>query len=688
MVQDILLEIGTEEIPAKFMPGALEQIIAIARGKFTEQRIAYQEIQSFGTPRRIALVVRQVAGVQNDKRSENKGPAVRIAFDASGAPTKAAQGFASGQGVEVGQLVVKDGYVYATVEEIGREVRDLLPSLLAEIIDSINFPKMMRWGNLTMRFVRPIRWLLALYGDQVIPLTVATVAAGNTTRGHRFLSQGEIVIAGVEDYFAKLQIHHVMVDQDTRRNVIREQVCNLAEELGGQADIDSELLEEVVHLVEYPTALCGRFEEKYLALPKEAVMTPMREHQRYFPVLDAAGKLLPVFITVRNGGTDYLDIVRHGNERVLRARLADAQFFFSEDQKLSLAQRVDTLKTIVFQEGLGTMYDKTVRLERLAAVVALETGEDAKLLPVIERGAHLAKADLMTGMVCEFTELQGIMGREYAGIDGEDATVAEAIFEQYLPRFAGDILPQTPAGRIISITDKLDNITATFSRGLIPTGSQDPYALRRQALGIVNILIAAGYHISLGTLIGHSLDLLNIRVVEHRDKLQADIMEFFRLRIKNVLGDQSIRYDIIDAVMAAGTDDVCDVWLRASAMASEPGLQAVGQAVQAFTRAGNLAKNAVSAVINADLLTAGAEQALYQAYCAARRAVEVRTVARDYVGVLTVMAELVAPIDAFFNAVMVMVEDPAVRANRLALLQGITELTKRMADLSKIVAGS
>lgn len=684
MAKDLLFEIGTEEIPARFMAGALKQFEKIARNIFDELRIGYGDIQVLGTPRRIALIVRDVAEEQADKSSENKGPSIKIAFDAEGLPTKAAQGFARGQGVDPGDLVVRDGYVYALVHEVGKPVNTLLPDVLSNIIDNLNFPKNMRWANFDKKFVRPIRWLVALFGNEVIPFTIAEVSTGNVTSGHRFLSRGELVVHSVDDYFTVLQENHVMVDQEVRRKVIREQVEKLALSQGGTAAIDEDLLEEVVYLVEYPTALCGQFEEKYLSLPPEAVITPMREHQRYFPVVSKEGKLLPVFITVRNGGCEHLDIVRHGNERVLKARLADAQFFFEEDKKIKLIDRLDKLKTIVFQEGLGTIYDKTIRIEHLALAIA-ETVAAENVNSIIERSAKLAKTDLVTGMVCEFTELQGTMGREYALLNGEQPEVAQAIFEHYLPRFAGDILPESVVGKVISFADKLDNIVATFSRGLVPTGSQDPYALRRQALGIVNILIEAKYHISMNTMLGKAMDLLGIHN-EKREKLLTEIQEFFRLRIKNVLGDENIRYDMIDAVMAIGTDDIYDTWLRAKALAADGGSSEMQKAVQAFTRASNLVKNTTVDVIEESLLTVDEERMLYLAYKDAYQEIQDMTIAKDYPGILNVMVKMTQPIDIFFGAVMVMVEDVAVRNNRLALLKSITDLTKNMADLSKIVA--
>ena len=412
----------------------------------------------------------------------------------------------------------------------------------------------------------------------------------------------------------------------------------------------------------------------------------MREHQRYFPVFGKDGKLLPVFITIRNGGADYIDIVRHGNERVLRARLDDARFFFEEDQKIKLVDRVEKLKTIVFQDGLGTMYDKTKRLEELAAFILNHSGRGETGVVSARRAAYLAKADLVTGMVNEFTELQGVMGREYALLSGEDPAVATAIYEHYLPRFAGDELPQSAIGQAVSIADKLDNIVATFSRGLIPTGSQDPFALRRQALGIVNILLQGQYRVSLDQLFARTMDLLNITAAEKRTKITADLQEFFRLRLKNILTDEKIRYDIIDAVMAVGVDDVYDAWLRAKAVSVDGGIAAMQKAVQALTRVANLAKNADNENVEADLLTDKAEAALYEAYGQANKNITQLIQTSDYKNVLVELAKLAEPIDAFFSAVMVMVEDQKVRNNRLALLKSITTLAQRVADLSKIAA--
>lgn len=683
MANDFLLEIGTEEIPAKFMPAALEQLAGLAAAKFSEQRIGYNGIRTMGTPRRLTLLVRGIADMQDDKECRNKGPSIKIAFDADGNPTKAAIGFARGQGVEPQQLVVNDGYVYAVIQEKGCPVQALLPDLCVSIIHGLNFSKTMRWGNLDVRFVRPIRWLVALHGAETIPFSVADVTSDRYTYGHRFLSRGKLEVQSADDYLQKLADHYVMLDQAERRAVIRRQVEELAADSGGTASIDEDLLEEVVYLVEYPTALCGSFDQAYLSLPPEAVITPMREHQRYFPVIGPDGKLLPKFITVRNGGNDYIDTVRHGNERVLRARLADAKFFFEEDKKIALADRVEKLKTIVFQEGLGTLYDKTARLEALSGAIAGELDLTDEAARLIRSSAHLAKADLTTGMVCEFTELQGVMGREYALLNGADPLCAQAIFEHYQPRFAGDVLPASQAGKVISIADKMDNIVATFSRGLIPTGSQDPYALRRQAMGIVNIMLDAGYHLSLSKIVMRAMELLGI---DHgkRDGLMHDILEFFRIRLKGVLSDKNIRYDIIDAVMGSDCDDIYDVWLRASAVAKQPG-QALEKTIQAFTRAINLVKHASGSSVDPERFTADAEKELYQAYLDAKQVTDRLTDERDYQGILDVLARLAGPIDSFFGAVMVMVEDETVRDNRLALLRNIIQLSAKLADFRKFV---
>ncbi|MGI6224611.1 MAG: glycine--tRNA ligase subunit beta, partial [Peptococcales bacterium] len=518
-MRNLLLEIGTEEIPAKFMPPALQQLKEMAEKKFSEARLAYQEVKAYGTPRRIVLYVQGLPEVQGDLIEEVKGPSAKVAFDSEGNPTKAAQGFARGQGVDVNNLTVKEtdsgSYVFALKKIAGRPVQEVLKEILPQLVLGINFPKPMRWGYSDLKYARPIRWLVALFGTEIINFNIGEVTSNSISRGHRFLGKEEIDIASADQYFALLEENYVMVDPNQRKKVIAQEIEELASSVGGQVEPDDELLEEIIYLIEYPTALMGSFDEKYLAIPKEAVITPMKEHQRYFPVLDANGDLLPRFITVRNGNKDHLEIVQAGNEKVLEARLADAKFFYDEDQKVKLEEYVEKLKAIVFQESLGTIYEKVERIKlgviNLSCTLGIEKAIEERAL----RAAHLSKADLVTNMVYEFPELQGIMGEKYALLSGEDHVVAKAIFEHYLPRNAGDILPETMEGTLVSITDKMDTIAGCFAVGIEPTGSQDPYALRRHALGICHIIIDKGLNISLKAVIEQALN-------SYQNKLDID----------------------------------------------------------------------------------------------------------------------------------------------------------------------
>lgn len=684
MSKTLLLEIGTEEVPAHVMPGILSQLKENAAKTFEELRIEYNNIKTLGTPRRSALLVEGLAEQQADLSKENRGPAVNIAFDADGNPTKAAQGFARGQGVKPEELVTKDGYVYAMVHEKGGQTVDLLGDTLKGLVDGLNFPNNMHWADLDYKFIRPLRWLVALYGQDVIDFEVANVKSGRTSRGHRFLSEGDFEIANAEDYVEACRKASIIVDQNERCEMIRQQIAEVAAANGGQAEVNEDLLEEVLYLVEYPTALCGKFNEKYLALPAEAVITPMRDHQRYFPVLKD-GQLLPLFITIRNGGKEHLETVQHGNERVLRARLEDAQFFFDEDRKKTLEQHGEKLKTVVFQDGLGTIYDKALRLEVLAGYIADAIGANEQDRKDAVRAAKLAKADLVTGMVTEFTELQGVMGREYALLDGETKAVAQAIDEHYMPRFAGDSQPASVAGRIVSLADKIDTIVGTFSRGLIPTGSQDPFALRRQALGIVNMLKEAQYHISLSQLVAKAMELLKIADAGQQAKLQKDVADFMKLRLKNVLADAGIRYDVVDAVFVT-VDDIYGVFLRAQAV-NEAVKQDMEKTIQAFVRTGNIARKAedVQAAVEAGLLAEQVEKDLHKAYEDASDKAEKEIATQDYAGAIATLSQLAAPIDAFFDGVMVMDKDEKIKNNRLGLLKLVDNLICQAADFSKIV---
>lgn len=714
-MEKLLFEIGTEEIPAKFMPGILKQLKELAAAKMQELRIPFEDITVYGTPRRMAFIAGGVAETQADVVVEAKGPSVKIAY-VSGAPSKAAQGFARGQGVDVKDLVVRDNYVYAVKHLAGQPVVELLPGLLMDILTSLSFPKTMRWADYEFRFVRPIRWMVALFGDQIIPVEICGVKSGKFSMGHRFMQQslkaaaesqgllsaalskvgnkvysalagvkGAVEIPSAGDYKKVMYDNFVMVDQDERRALILQQIKDLAAQNGGEAEINEDLLEEVNYLVEWPTALCGKFEEKFLSLPKECIITPMREHQRYFPVLDEDGNLLNKFITVRNGGSEHLDIVTHGNERVLRARLSDAEFFFNEDRAIKLEDRLEKLKTVSFQEGRGNMYDKSERLVKMAEMLrfAINTPVDEEEL---RRCALLCKTDLVTGMVIEFTELQGVMGREYALLDGEKPEVATGIFEHYLPRFAGDALPATTIGRIVGIGDKLDNICATFSRGLAPTGSQDPYALRRQALGVINILLDANYHISLAKIIAGTLYLLDIKP-EETGKLVPQIMEFFKQRLRNLLMDQGIRYDVIDAVFAdKRNDDMVDLAVRCKALADYVEAGNAEPLVQVSVRVSNLCKKIEKEVaISGALFKDESENKLHEVVAAVSKEIIPEIVLYDYAAVLKAGEKVIEPVNTFFDNVMVMDEDENVKNNRLAMLEEVRGIVNAVGDLSLLV---
>ncbi|MBQ3336230.1 MAG: glycine--tRNA ligase subunit beta, partial [Selenomonadaceae bacterium] len=668
----LLLEIGTEEIPAHAMPGILSQLKTLAEKSLTEARINFGAVKTLGTPRRLALLVSDVATTQANVEEEKRGPSTKIAFDKDGKPSKAAVGFARGQKVQPEDLITRDGYVYAVIREQGKPSAEIFKTLLPKIICDLSFPNNMRWGNLDFKFIRPLRWIVALFGAEIIPFEVANVKSGRISRGHRFLSAGDFEIKTAGEYVDACEKNFVIVDQVKRRELIVKQINDVAASKNGVAEITDDLLEEVLYLVEYPTALAGSFEEKYLQLPAEAVITPMRDHQRYFPVKTADGKLMPLFITIRNGGQE--DIVRRGNERVLKARLEDAQFFFNEDRKKTLEAHREKLKTVVFQEGLGTVYEKTERLMKLAEKICGVLGVEATNSI---RAAKLSKADLVTGMVTEFTELQGVMGREYAKLDGEAEEVCAAIDEHYMPRFAGDAQPKTTAGKILSLADKIDNIVATFSRGLVPTGSQDPFALRRQALGIVNLLSGARWSLSIRELVEPAMDLLNITDKVGREKIQSDVEDFMRLRVKNVLGG-STRYDVIDAVIA-DVDDVFAVTLKAEAVEQFLKTPDATKNIQSFVRVSNLAKKAETTEINSELFTLDAEKVLHGAFAAIKVAADELIDKKDFLGALDVLKKLSTPIDSIFDSVMVLDEDLTVRKNRLALLKSIDNLLGKIA---------
>ncbi|KGF48129.1 glycyl-tRNA synthetase subunit beta [Veillonella montpellierensis DNF00314] len=682
MAKDFLFEIGCEEIPAGFMNQVLAQLKELAVQQLRDHHLSFESIATKGTPRRLALQIFGLDEKSADMHEEHKGPSVAIAYDKDHQPTKAAMGFARGKGIDVSKLVEKDGYIYAVTMTQGVKAETILKDILPELIHGLSFPKSMHWGNLDDKFVRPVRWLVALLDDTVIPVEFATIQSGNVSRGHRFLSNGDFTIPDAESYEKACEENFVMVDQDKRRSLIKKQLFDLADEKNAHIVWDDELLEEINYLVEWPTALCGEFDESYLELPDAAIVTPMKDHQRYFPLMTKEGKLLPMFLTVRNGSDHSLETVQHGNERVLRARLDDAKFFFKEDRKTALADRSEGLTRIVFQEGLGNLSDKTKRLLELGAVLGEAVNLEESELVILERAIQLAKTDLTTGMVTEFTELQGVMGKEYALLDGESPEVAEAIYEQYLPRFAGDVLPTTSAGKVLSIIDKIDNIVATFSRGLIPTGSQDPYALRRQTIGILNILMDSEWNVSLVPIFTKAMELLQVPEEERRE-LMKQVTTFFTLRLKHIFLDRQLPHTVIELILSNDSTTVADAEGLAQAIMNNR-IDEQEELVQAFTRMYNLVKDISYSGVDESALQEQAEITLFKKALEAYNLSQSAWEQEAYAKVVAVPATLIDSINEFFEAVMVMDKDEAIKNNRLQLLRLAYESMAIIGDISAL----
>lgn len=682
----LLFEVGVEELPSRFVESTLGQIKSNLTKLFKENRINFNDIKTYGTPRRLTFVVEGISDKQSDLEEEVKGPSKKIAIDAEGNFTKPALGFMKSKGLKeedvVFKTVGKDEYIFGTIRQAGCDTSQVLKTILPEAVKSVVFPKAMRWGGKNMKFARPIRWMVTLLNDNVLEVDLEGIVSSNVTKGHRFLGKSEFEVTSLEDYFTKLEENYVILDQVKRKEIIKNQCIEVAKSLGGEIEFDEDLLEEVTHLVEYPTAFYGEFDADYAKLPKEVVTTPMQQHQRYFPVLKD-GKLLPNFIAVRNGDDYKIENVKKGNEKVLEARLADALFFYKEDTKKSLESYIEKLKSVVFQAKLGTVYDKTLRIEKLSTDILnlldlSNENEDTK------RAAKLCKADLVTGMVFEFTELQGIMGREYAKVSGENEAVSEAIFEHYLPRFAGDILPKTNPGISLSIADKLDSIAGFFAIGIQPTGSQDPYALRRQALGIINIIMDSKIDVSLKSLV--ELALENYTNIEfNKEEVTAQMLEFFKERIKNLFRELGIRYDVIDAVLSSNIDYISDMNLRAIELNNWLQKDELVEMLTAFNRVSTLAQKSVSSEVSESLLKEDAEVKLYNEFKVIKEKVNELLNEKKYSESLDCFASLRPSIDAMFDSVMVMDKDEAIKNNRLGLLKQIYDTMLSICDLSKIV---
>ena len=688
MAKDLLFELGVEEMPSAYMAKALDDLSHLAGKKLAEARLQFKDLKVYGTPRRLTLYISLLEETQQAARIENRGPKKAIAYDKEGRPTKAAQGFARGQGVKPEDLLTKevDGveYIFAIKEETSRPSMEILGDLLKELVHGLVFPKSMRWGYYGTRFARPIRWMVVLFGEQVIDLHIENIKSGSITYGHRFLGREPLEVKNAPEYFQALRENYVLLDQEARRALIWQQVQDTAKAHGGSAMENPGLLEEVTYLVEYPQAFFGQFSDSYLEVPPEVLTTSMIEHQRYFPVYDKAGGLLAGFIGVRNG-TDYgLDTVRAGNERVIKARLEDALFFWREDTKKPLEDMVPGLADVLFHEKLGSIMDKVERISTLACYIGQNLGLGSE--SSIARAAYLCKGDLMSSMVYEFPELQGIMGRYYAQKSGEEAEVSQAIFEHYLPRFAGDQLPQTPTGIVLSLSEKIDNLIGCYAIGIKPSGSQDPYALRRQALAIVNFVINRQLDLNLTEVLAQAY--AGFQLAQPEQNMEAtisEVVDFIGQRLRGVLLEKGLAYDVIDAILSDGKANISDIYKRAEALQQIKSSAELEDLMVVFNRSHNLSKKWDSTQVQIENLMDPSEFKLLERVRLVQSEVGAYLETASYDQALHSLASLRPEIDDFFTAVMVMVEEEALKNNRLSLLKSIADLCRSIADFSKIV---
>ena len=696
----LVFEIGAEELPPSAAWDGIRQLRELAGPALDEARIDAGGVRAYSTPRRFVLIVEQVALRRRDLVREVRGPAVRAAFAGDGTPTPAAEGFARAQGVGVASLerrtTPQGEYVYAVRREAGGDSAAALAELLPALAGRLSFPRAMRWAAGMTRFSRPVRWLVALLGDEIIPFTFAGVAAGRETVGHRTLHPARVIVPSAEGYEAAMRTARVMLDPDARRRRITAGVRRAARSAGGRPILDADLLDETVQLVEWPTVFAGRFDAGFLALPREILITVMQHHQKYFAVEDGQGMLLAAFVALRNGGTRGLDGVREGNEWVLRARLTDARFFFEEDRKAPLAARVPRLDELTFLEPLGTMAAKTERLGTLAGRLSAALGDDAVTAQALARAALLAKADLVTQVVRELPEMQGVVGGLYARIDGEPEAVAAGIREQYLPR--GGALPRTPVGARLALLDHTDTLAGALSAGLTPSGSQDPYGLRRAANAIVTILLDRHWPLGIPDLVGAALDAYAIHDSAVRARALETVRDLVRQRLRAALIDEGISYDTVDAALAAGVDMLPDAAARARALWAFRRTPEFPETYIALDRAARIVPAGFEAEVREDLLDAPAERQLLDAIRAISSpaagdglrppsTAAPKDLAAHYERSLRRLASLARPVDRFFTDVLVMAEDDAVRRNRLGLLARVTRLIRPIADLSCLVVG-
>ncbi|MEW6162269.1 MAG: glycine--tRNA ligase subunit beta [Nitrospirota bacterium] len=684
----LLLEIGTEEIPARFLPGAIQSLKENAATILSENYIHFSEIKAYATPRRLVLIVARLPELQAGRAREVFGPAKRVAFDEEGNPTEAALKFANSQGVNVESLIVKKRdkgeYVAAVIEEKRLAVRDLLPEVLKKITLSIRFPKTMRWGNGSIRFARPIHWLLAMFGKDVIPFEIDGIKSSNMTWGHRFLSPAAFEVEEISTYTNLLKNSSVILDQEERKKTILEGVRRLSASAEGKPVEDEELIETVNFLVEYPFPVLCSFQKGYLELPKELLITVMKDHLRCFAIEDGEGRLINHFIVISNTKEENEETVRIGAERVIKARLEDAKFYFEEDRKKLLYERIEELRKVTYQERLGSLYEKTERAVSIAEFLAERLSPSVK--GKLARAAWLSKTDLLTGIVREFPELQGIMGKYYAMHDGEDSEVAEAMEEQYLPAHSGGILPQTEVGALLSIADKIDNIAAFFSIGLTPTGSEDPFALRRQALGIIAILLERGYHLPLRDLIDKALQNLS-SVFPSLGEIEEKIFQFFEQRLEPLFSGKGYSPDLVQSILSMSLDlHLKEIEGRLDALKRLKEDKDYNNFLLAMKRVNNIIPKEVIPELKAELLIEEAEKRLKEKLDYVKSDLPVLLKEKRYYNVISLLSSLTDPVSHFFDHVLVMDKREEIRQNRLALLKEVWRTASTIADFSKLRA--
>ena len=698
----LLLEIGTEEIPAGYINPALKGLAATLQKKMTEARIEHGSAEIFGSPRRLAVRIEKVAAKQLPLKTELTGPPVKVGFDESGKPTMAAKKFAEKAGVKIEKLSIKEtrkgAYLCAVKQERGEATQTLLKEILPKAILAIPFPKTMRWADMDITFARPIHSCLALLGSRVIQFKLGNVRTGRTSHGHYFMQPGKIKIDSADDYLKRLRAAQVMVDLAERRKAVEREISAAAKKVGGSILPDEELVDIVNNLVEYPVAIAGEFDKEFLELPDEVLITAMREHQKYFAVVNKSRRLLPYFVAVNNTKARDMKLVAKGHERVLRARLADAQFFYQGDLEVSNDERVEKLKRVLFQAQLGTMYEKIQRVAKIGKFIAkavdvgLADGKPGnELRAQVARAAKLCKSDLVSQVVGEFPKLQGVMGRIYAAIAGEFATVSAAIEEHYRPTYSGGPLPQTITGSVLSIADKIDSICGCFSAGLTPTGASDPYALRRQGIGIIQIMNDKGFSFSLGKLIKKSLSQFEIEDSDERKALTQKVYSFLQNRIIQLLADQGYAKDTIAAVVDVSIDHVPNLWSRLEALESfkakpdyEPLTVAFKRVVNILRKSDKQKEQERLGKVKENLFEHESESALFAAYKKVEKKVSEAMEKGLFEKALKDIATLREPVDAFFDGVMVLAEDQNVRRNRMALLEHIATLFGKFADFSKL----